>query len=177
MLGAKQKGFSAVHALLAIVGVVALTAVAVPKYQDFLVRSKMSEAFAIVTDTKNKLTEFYIMKNRFPRTDKELENMETNMFSPPEFVESMVVEHDDQNHDVVVKVYLKDDVVDNIGGVVFAHPDVLCFVGGDNYSAGWSCGITMASSIARPACTIPPLSCSRPGRKPVVSSMKTTGTL
>ena len=36
---------------------------------------------------------------------------------------------------------------------------------------------TIASSMARPACTIPPLSCSLPGRKPVVSSRKITGIL
>ncbi len=111
MLGAKQKGFSAVHALLAIVGVVALTAVAVPKYQDFLVRSKMSEAFAIVTDTKNKLTEFYIMKNRFPRTDKELENMETDMFSPPEFVEKVAVKAATDEHEVMIQVFFQRDVI------------------------------------------------------------------
>ena len=36
---------------------------------------------------------------------------------------------------------------------------------------------TMESSIARPACTTPRLSCSVPGRNPVVSSMNTIGML
>ncbi len=137
----RQKGFGALQILLAIVGVVAVTAVAVPKYQDFVVRSKMSEAFAIVTDTKNKLTEFYIMKNRFPRTDKELESMETEMFSPPEFVEKVAVKAATQEHDVMIQVFFQRDVIPGDG---FNDQYLYVAANSGNTSGAmvqWTCGL------------------------------------
>ena len=138
---AKQRGFGALQVLLAIVGGVAVSAVAVPKYQDFVVRSKMSEAFAIVTDTKNKLTEFYIMKNRFPRTEKELEGMETEMFSPPEFVEKVALKGANEEHEVMIQVFFQRDVIPGDG-----FNDQYLYVAANSGSTSgamvtWTCGL------------------------------------
>ena len=141
MLKPKQNGFGALQVLLAIVGIVAVTAVAVPKYQDFVVRSKMSEAFAMVTDTRNRLTEFYIMKNRFPSTDKELETMETERFSRPEFVEKVAVKGADDEHEVMIQVFFLQDVIPGDG----FNDQYLYVAANSGSSTGamveWTCGL------------------------------------
>lgn len=137
----KQRGFGGLQMLLAIIGVVAITAVAVPKYEDFTVRSKMSEAFAIVGDSKSRLTEFYIMKNRFPSTARELEGMKTDMFSAPEFVERVEVKGNVGDNEVVIQVYFQPEVIpgDNF------NDQYLYIAGNTDGSRGsmvqWSCGL------------------------------------
>lgn len=141
MSKARREGFGALQVLLALVGVAAVTAAAVPRYQDFVVRSKMSEAFAIVTDTRNKLTEFYIMKNRFPLTDNELETMRNPMFSPPEFIEKVAVKGASEEHEVMIQVYFQRDVIPGDG-----FNEQYLYVGANSGSrtgalVEWTCGL------------------------------------
>ncbi len=137
----RESGIGAVQVLLVIVALVAITAVAVPKYQDFVVRSKMAEAFSIVGDTKTKLREFYSVKNRFPRTEVELESIQTEMFAPPEFVEGVKLKGETEDHDIVIEVYFRPGVIpgDSIN-------DQYLYVAGDSsaevgVSVNWSCGL------------------------------------
>lgn len=137
----KQRGFGGLQILMAIIGVVVMTAVAVPKYEDFTVRSKMSEAFAIVGDSKNKLTEFYIMKNRFPRTERELEGMKTDMFSAPGFVERVEVKGNVDDNEVVIQVYFQPEVIPGD-----SFNDQYLYIagnteGGSGSMVKWSCGL------------------------------------
>lgn len=137
----RQQGFGALQILLAIVGVVAVTAVAVPKYQDFVVRSKMSEAFSIVADTKSKLTEYYIMKNRFPQSKAELASIQTDMFSAPGFVDKVELKGKNEEHDVIIQVYFQPEVIPGDG----LNDQYLYVAGNSVRSAGamvkWSCGL------------------------------------
>lgn len=137
----RELGIGAVQVLLVIVALVAITAIAVPKYQDFVVRSKMAEAFSIVADTKTKLREFYSVKNRFPRSDTELQSIKTEMFSPPEFVKNVVLKGKTDEHDIVIEVYFFPNVIpgDSIN-------DQFLYVAGDSssesgVSVNWSCGL------------------------------------
>ncbi|MFT4613328.1 MAG: type IV pilus assembly protein PilA [Bacteroidia bacterium] len=137
----KQRGFGALQVLLSIAGVVAVTAVAVPKYQDFTVRSKMSEAFAIVGDTKNKLTEFYIMKNRFPRTANELDTMQTDLFSAPGFVDKVEVKGNVGDNEVMIQVFFQAAVIPGDG-----FNDQYFYIAGNSGGERgsmlqWSCGL------------------------------------
>lgn len=136
-----QRGLGIVQVLLSIVGIVGIASVAAPAYQDYVVRSKMSEAFSIVSDTKNKLTEFYILRNRFPSTERELESVETDMFSPPEFVERVEVKGANSDHDVVIEVYFQPDVIPGDGwNDQFLY---VAAVSGSETGAmvEWSCGL------------------------------------
>jgi type IV pilus assembly protein PilA len=136
-----HQGTGVVQVLLAAVGIVALAAVAVPKYQDFLVRSKMSEAFAIVSDTRNKLTEFYIAKNRFPNNTSEITSIKTDMLSAPEFVNKVEVKGKTTDHEVVIQVYFQPEVFPGDG----FNDQVLYVAGNTGEGAGamlqWSCGL------------------------------------
>ena len=136
----RQKGFGAIQVLAAISSVALVTAVAVPKYEAFVVQSKMSEALTLANDAKTKLTEYYIMNGRFPRNEREAEAINTETFSPPEFVSKVVVNTEHDAHDIVVEVYFKRDA---LPGEYVAESHL--FLAGNPSSNGnamvdWSCG-------------------------------------
>ncbi len=113
---------------------------AAPKYEEFVVRSKMSEAFSLIGDTKTKLTEFYIMNSRFPRTSTEAESIQTDTFTPPEFVREIKLNLEHEEHQVAIEVYFKEGAIP--GAVFDGH---FVYVAGNPSSVAgsmveWSCG-------------------------------------
>ena len=99
--------------LLALLGLV--LAFAVPQLKEFSDRSKVSEALHLASESKVRLAEFYLMSDRFPSTETELKNVTTSVFRQPGFVSAVVVDSLDEDFDIVVKVFLKEDVIDNDG--------------------------------------------------------------
>jgi Tfp pilus assembly protein PilE len=111
-----QGGFGGLQLLL-VVAVIGMTSmVTVPKYKSFMAKAKLSEAFIFAGESKQKLSQFYMVNNRFPKNAKESAAMVTVSLSPPEVVREMVVIPGRDNHDIVVMVYLKDGVVENKTG-------------------------------------------------------------
>lgn len=88
-------------------------AFAVPKLNDFSDKNKVTEAYHLASESKLRLSEFYKLSARFPTTEIEMNSVTTSVFNQPDFVSSIVVDNQDQEFDVVVKVYLKADVIDN----------------------------------------------------------------
>ena len=136
----RQQGIGAIQILAALGSMVVVASVAAPKYQDYVIKTKVSEAFNLTTDSKTKLTEFFIMKNRFPRSDKEIESMQTETFSPPEFVSEIKMNFENDDHEILVEVYFKEGVLSE---AIFADNHI--YIAG-NTSTGtgslveWSCG-------------------------------------
>jgi hypothetical protein len=60
------------------------------------------------------------------------------VFTQPDFVSAIVVENQDQEFDIVVKVYLKVDVIDNKGD----ETQFIYMAGSKSAGLGleWSCG-------------------------------------
>ena len=62
----KQQGFTLIELMIVIAIVGILAAVALPAYQDYTVRAKVSEALAILGEAKTSVGEYYIANNTCP---------------------------------------------------------------------------------------------------------------
>ena len=132
-----QRGFGGMQLLIvgAVIGITAM--VAMPKYNAFVDKAKLTEAFNFAGESKKKLSEYYMMSSRLPRTSAEAQGMVTEGLSPPKFVDNMVIYPNHMEHDVVVKVYLRPNVIENKTGEA-----QFIYVAGDQSGKQllWSCG-------------------------------------
>jgi len=136
----RRRGFGGMQVLIAVAVVAAVSWIAVPKYSAFVTKSKITEALNLAGESKRKLSQFYMVNNRFPRTAAEAQVTVTTSLSPPKFVRNMVVEPGFRNHDVAIRVYLKDGVVDNDTGeeqYVYITGDTVTGAGSE---VRWGCG-------------------------------------
>ncbi len=135
-----QYGFGGLQIILGLAVVAALAAVAVPQYNSYIAKAKLSEAFSLAGDTKKKLSEFYIEYNRFPRTAGEAAAMKTTTVAPPEFVREIIVNHQDSANDIVIEVYMYDGEIENPTGEV----QYIYWAGNSSSRSGslveWTCG-------------------------------------
>jgi type IV pilus assembly protein PilA len=61
-----QKGFTLIELMIVIAIVGILAAVALPAYQDYTIRARMSEPLALMGEAKNSMTEYYISNGALP---------------------------------------------------------------------------------------------------------------
>jgi type IV pilus assembly protein PilA len=62
----KQQGFTLIELMIVIAIVGILAAIALPAYQDYTVRAKMSEALANLAEAKTSVAEYYAANGRMP---------------------------------------------------------------------------------------------------------------
>ena len=66
-----QKGFTLIELMIVIAIIGILAAVALPAYQDYTTRARISEALATLGEAKTSINEYFILQNGFPTTVNE----------------------------------------------------------------------------------------------------------
>lgn len=67
----KIKGFTLIELMIAVAIVGVLSAVALPAYQDYVVKSQVSEGLSLAGGAKIYINDFYSQKGRLPETSAE----------------------------------------------------------------------------------------------------------
>ena len=62
----QQSGFTLIELMIVIAIVGILAAIALPAYQDYTVRAKMSEPLALLSEAKTTVTEYYVSNGTLP---------------------------------------------------------------------------------------------------------------
>ncbi len=67
----RSRGFTIIELMIAIAIIGVLAAIAVPAYQDYIKRAKVSEGIVLATQAKIAVTEYYQANNKFPISNAE----------------------------------------------------------------------------------------------------------
>src|ERR1044072_2197188 len=62
----KQQGFTLIELMIVVAIIAILAAIAISQYQDYVIRSQVSEGSALADGTKTAVAEFYQNKGYFP---------------------------------------------------------------------------------------------------------------
>ena len=65
-----QKGFTLIELMIVVAIIAILAAIAIPAYQDYVIRSQVSEGASLAEGSKTAVAEFYSNLGTFPSTNK-----------------------------------------------------------------------------------------------------------
>jgi type IV pilus assembly protein PilA len=113
---ARQQGFTLIELMIVIAIVGILAAIALPAYQDYTVRARMSEAMAKLAEGKTSVSEFYAATGNLPTT-----LAQAGIAGAESDIGTLIVEQMTYNANSgspIIAVAVHESVVPNSGGSV-----------------------------------------------------------
>ena len=150
-----QQGFTLIELMIVIAIVGILAAIALPAYQDYVVRAKMSEPAAALAEAKTSLAEYYSSNNRFP-PDTGKGGLNTN--PDKQIVSSLTYVSNGNGLGAIITARLQLDVIPGGGSTIYGFS--LSSITKEDGSIEWVCTTSsMANSETAVADNYLPSNC------------------
>jgi type IV pilus assembly protein PilA len=138
----RQQGFTLIELMIVVAIIGILAAIAIPAYQDYTVRSKVTEAIAVAASAKTSVSEFYISQGTMPTTAAEA-GVDEGIVTP--YVAGLAFANTDADNSTLTITLAAD-----IGGT--ANDATLIFTGtGSATDVEWTCTEGDLADKYRPA--------------------------
>ena len=145
MLKKVQKGFTLIELMIVVAIIGILAAIAIPAYQDYLIRSQVSEGLTMAAAAKAGVSEFYANKGTWP-----VDNSEAGMGAPTDIAGKYVSAITISNGGITIdfgfeanQTHLAPNTVGLTPGVS-ANGDVIWKCGNADDPSGWDTGASAA---------------------------------
>ncbi len=134
-----QKGFTLIELMIVVAIIGILAAIAIPAYQDYTIRAKLSEAVIAASPAKTAISEYYISEGSMPQTVAQA-GFETSIGNGD------VIQGMDFNRTSTTQAEVTVRILD-VGGTTADGQEIDLIGTGTNTAVNWNCAPGGASPV------------------------------